>query len=92
MHLFRIDKNYLFRVTSEIEDYFKEIGFLEEFMQYRDNYNLIKDYDNCEMINEWFYLEEIEERLLKLKYDELEQFLQFLLKENDHLFLQYRRK
>ena len=47
MHLFRIDLDYLDFVTSDIKDYFKEIGFLEKFMQFIDNYNLIKDYDKC---------------------------------------------
>ena len=73
MHLFRIDKRYLdnVNVTSEIEDYFKEIGLLEQFMQYRDNYNLIKNYDICYIFRsvEQKLLEEIEESFLKLQFD-----------------------
>ena len=54
-------------------------------MQFRDNYNLIKDYDKCYKEDEWIHhLEKIEERLLKLQYDELEQFFQFLLNEYDY--------
>ncbi len=41
---FKNDKSILNRVTPEMEDYFKEIGLVEEFLQLKKNYNLIEDY------------------------------------------------
>ena len=55
MHIFRIEKRYLDEVTSDIEDYFNEIGLLEQFMQFTDNYNLIKVYDKCKWGDEWIH-------------------------------------
>jgi hypothetical protein len=95
MYLFRNNKYYLSKVTNDIEDYFKEIGFLEQFIQYVDKYNVIKglfDYERKDGLDDKFHLKKIEERLLEMKYDELEQFLQFLLNEEDYFYLEYRGK
>jgi hypothetical protein len=53
MHKLRLDYfDALTNDISEVEDYFREIGFLEQFLQLKFNYLVIKDY--------WFFHEEHE--------------------------------
>ncbi len=42
MHLFRISEDHLNNATSQMEDYFKDIGMLEQFLQYKENFSEIK--------------------------------------------------
>jgi hypothetical protein len=58
---------------SEVEDYFREIGLLDQFLQLKFNYLVIKDYCNSNEFkrgifekDEEFFLKNIEEKLLKM--------------------------
>jgi hypothetical protein len=51
---------------SEVEDYFREIDFLEQFLQIKFNYLVIKDYCKSYYKLEEILLLDIEEKLLKM--------------------------
>jgi hypothetical protein len=58
---------------SEVEDYFREIGLLDQFLQLKFNYLVIKDYCISYEFkrsifdkDEEFFLKDIEEKLLKM--------------------------
>ena len=46
MHELRLNFNLLTYDISEVEDYFREIGFLEQFLQLKFNFIVIIDYHN----------------------------------------------
>ena len=64
MHLLRLDFDALTYDISEVEDYFREIGFLEQFLQLKFNYLVIKDYLKSLFSEE--LLLDIEEKFLKM--------------------------
>ena len=75
MHELRLNFNLLTYDISEVEDYFREIGFLDQFLQLKFNYLVIKDYCNSyefkparfgKRKHEEFLLKDIEEKLLKM--------------------------
>jgi hypothetical protein len=69
MDSLRLDYTVLMCDFSEIEDYFREIGFLEHFLQLKFNFIVIKDYhQSCttEKHEKKILLKDTEEKLLKM--------------------------
>jgi hypothetical protein len=68
MHSLRLNFIVLIFDISEIENYFREIAFLEQFLQLKFNFNIIKYYHFLETSeeDETFYLKNIEDKLLKM--------------------------
>ena len=66
MHELRLNFNLLTYDISEVEDYFREIGFLDQFFQLKFNYLVIKDYHQSYEESEKINLKNIEETLLKI--------------------------
>ena len=67
MYKLRLDLNALTYDISEVEDYFREIGFLDQYLQLKFNFIVIKDY--CRQSGERqhkFLLKDIEEKLLNM--------------------------
>ena len=68
MHELRLNFNLLTYDISEVEDYFREIGFLDQFLQLKFNFIVIKDY--CQSFTtegyEDKFLPDLEEKLLKM--------------------------
>jgi hypothetical protein len=68
MHKLRLDFDALTYDISEVEDYFREIGFLDQFLLLKSNFIVIKDYCQSFTIEEYEkkLLHDIEEKLLKM--------------------------
>ena len=66
MYKLRLNFDALTYDISEVEDYFREIGFLEQFLQLKFNYLVIKDYYQPKITEQKFLLKDIEEKLLNM--------------------------
>ena len=84
-YLFRFDYSKISEVTSQIERYFESIGYFEEFSKLKQNYLML---GHCLIIDDKrskIDLNYLETTLLKMKKDELKDFLKFIL--DDHIYL-----
>jgi hypothetical protein len=66
MHKLRLNFDALTYDISEVEDFFREIGFLDQFLQLKFNYLVIKDYCRQSGEREKKLLLDIEEKILKM--------------------------
>ena len=66
MYKLRLNFDALTFDISEVEDYFREIGFLDQFLQLKFNYLVIKDYCQTYIESEKINLKNIEKTLLKM--------------------------
>jgi hypothetical protein len=66
MHLLRLNFDALTNDISKVVDYFREIGFLDQFFQLKFNYLVIKDYHQSSKEHQKKLLLDIEEKLLKM--------------------------
>jgi hypothetical protein len=67
MYKLRLNFDALTYDISEVEDYFREIGFLDQFLQLKFNYLVIKDYhQSSEEHEKKLLLDGLKEKLLKM--------------------------